>query len=452
MLKFPDGFQWGVATSAYQIEGAWDEDGRGESTWDRFAHTPGKIKDGSTGDVACDHYHRWAEDVALMRDFGIQVYRFSIAWPRIVPSGRGAVNQKGIDFYSRLVDGLLAAGIRPIPTLFHWDLPQALQETGGWPNRDSVAAFADYADIISRALGDRVRHWITHNEPWCTTMLGHVLGGHAPGIQDWYAGLRTAHHVLLSHGEAVGRLRANTPGGQVGIALNFEPAVAASGSPADYQAARWWDGYFHRWFLDPLCGRHYPADMVDYYTRHNFLPDGLDFVQPGDMDVIATPLDFYGVNYYTRHVVRGAATGNQPQTVFPAPEAERTQMGWEVVPETFYDLINRLHFEYRLPNILITENGCSYIDHPDAAGRVADPRRIAFLDGHLRALHRAIQNGAPVSGYLQWSFLDNYEWAEGYTQRFGIVYVDYTDQRRYPKDSAAWYRDVMRANALLVGD
>lgn len=448
MLHFPKGFMWGVATSAYQIEGAVNEDGRGESTWDRFAHTPGKIKDGSTGDVACDHYHRWADDIASMQALGIQAYRFSIAWPRILPAGRGAVNQPGIDFYSRLVDGLLAAGIRPIPTLFHWDLPQALQDAGGWPNRDSVAAFTDYADVISRALGDRVKDWITHNEPWCTTMLGHVLGVHAPGLRDWYAGLRTAHHVLLSHGEAAARLRANTPGGRVGIALNFEPAVAASPSSADFHAARWWDGYFHRWFLDPIFGRNYPADMVDYYTRATFLPHGLDFVQPGDLDIIATPLDFFGVNYYTRHVARGSSPDNLPQTIFPAPEAERTQMGWEVVPDTFYDLINRLHFEYRIPQILITENGCSYIDHPDAAGRVADPRRIAFLDGHLRALHRAMQNGAPVMGYLQWSLLDNYEWAEGYTQRFGLVYVDYATQQRVIKDSGYWYRQVIQANAL----
>lgn len=446
--RFPEGFIWGVATSAYQIEGAWNIDGRGESIWDRFAHTPGTIEDASTGDVACDHYHRWREDVALMRDLGLQAYRFSIAWPRLRPAGRGAVNPKGLEFYDRLVDGLLEAGITPLATLYHWDLPQALQDEGGWLARSTAEAFADYAALAGQQLGDRVRHWVTHNEPWCSSMLGYQLGVHAPGLQDEGLALIAAHHLLLSHGLAVERLRAVAPQAQVGITLNFEPAVPASPSPADYHAARIWDGYFQRWFLDPVFGRRYPADMTAYYIERGALPRGLDFVRPEDYAIIAAPTDFLGVNFYTRYVARDNHPDNLPQVIFPAPLEERTEMGWEVVPDMLYQLLVHLQFDYQPAQILVTENGCSYLDHPDAAGRVADDRRIAYLDSHLRAVQRAIQAGVSVGGYFQWSFMDNYEWSRGYTQRFGIVYVDYATQRRYPKDSAFWYRDVIQRHAL----
>ncbi|MCA9928646.1 MAG: beta-glucosidase [Anaerolineales bacterium] len=446
-LLFPDGFVWGVATSAYQIEGGWNEDGRLPSIWDTFAKTPGKTKNSATGDVACDHYHRWPEDVALMKDLGIQAYRFSVSWPRILPEGQGRVNQKGLDFYGRLVEALLEANITPFVTLYHWELPQPLQDAGGWPSRATTDAFAELADVTSRYLGDRVQNWMTHNEPWCTTFLSHQVGVHAPGWQDWPAALRGSHHVLLSHGLAAERIRTNVPNADVGIAVNFEPATPASSSPEDYHAARIWDGYYFRWFMDPLYGRFYPADMVDHYGKQGYLPNGLDFVWDGDMNIIAAPLDFLGVNYYTRHIAQAGESLDVHHSV-PNPGAEYTAMNWEVSPESYYKLLNRLYFEYNMPKLLVTENGCSYLDEPDGNGRVRDQKRITYLQEHVTAVHRAIQNGVPIAGYLQWSLLDNYEWAEGYTQRFGIVYVDYETQKRYPKDSAFWYRDIIQRNGL----
>lgn len=451
-LHFPNGFLWGSATSSYQIEGATHADGRGESIWDRFAHTPGKVKDGSSGDVACDHYNRWKQDVALMKELGLQAYRFSIAWPRILPQGRGAVNQAGLDFYSRLVDELLAHDITPFATLYHWDLPQTLQDAGGWPARATAEAFVEYADVVSRALGDRVKNWITHNEPWCVSMLSHQIGEHAPGLSDWGLGLAAAHHLLLSHGWAVPVLRQNSPGAEVGITLNFTPAVPASPSAADYAAARQFDGYFNRWFVDPVYGRHYPADMVAGYTELGHLPaSGPAFVQPGDMQAIAAHIDFLGVNYYSRHIARGDNSPdakNLPQTVFPAPTSEWTEMGWEVYPEGLYELLARLHFEYQPRKLYITENGASYSDGPNGQGRVHDQRRVTYLRDHLAAAHRAISAGVPLAGYFVWSLMDNFEWGHGYTQRFGIVWVDYETQQRIPKDSALWYKQVAAANTV----
>lgn len=446
-LQFPENFSWGVATAAYQIEGAFNEDGRTPSIWDTFSKIPGKIKDHSNGDVACDHYHRWKEDIALMKDLGIQSYRFSISWSRILPAGRGEVNQKGLDFYSQLVDGLLDAGIEPMVTLYHWDLPQILQDEGGWANRQTAEAFAEYADVVTRALGDRVKSWITHNEPWCASMLGHQLGIHAPGITDWHTALTAAHTILYSHGLAVEKIRANIPDAEVGIVLNFTPATPASAKPQDYRVMQNWEGYFFRWFLDAIYGRLYPADMVAYYQRQGSLPKGLDFVQDGDMEIIATPIDFLGVNYYTRQIIQ-ADGDNEGFGFLPNLQAEYTAIGWEVHPESLYRLLNRIYFEYDIPKIIITENGASYLEAPDENGRVNDQKRIDYLQGHLTAIHRAIQNGVPVAGYMQWSLMDNYEWAEGYTQRFGIVYVDYDTQERFPKESAYWYRDVIAANGL----
>jgi beta-glucosidase len=448
-IIFPPDFTWGVATAAYQIEGAWNEDGRGESIWDRFAHTPGKIEDGGNGDVACDHYHRWPEDIALMQSLNIQAYRFSIAWPRILPEGRGQVNQAGLDFYNRLVDGLLTAGIEPFVTLYHWDLPQALQDQGGWPARSTAEAFVEYADIVTHALGDRVKNWITHNEPWCIAFLSHQIGEHAPGWQDWPASLRVAHHVMLSHGWAVPVVRRNSPGAEVGITLNFTPGDPASASAADWQAWRHYDGYSHRWFLDPLYGRNYPADMVADYTALGYLPDGLSFVEEGDLAAIKVQTDFLGVNYYTRSIVRDEqAADNLPQTTFPVPPSNWTDMKWEVYPEGIYNLLNRLHFEYRPPKMYITENGASYGDGPNDQGRINDERRLAYLRSHLTATHRAIQNGVPLAGYFAWSLLDNFEWARGYLQRFGLVWVDYDTQQRLPKDSALWYKQVIAENGF----
>ncbi len=447
-LSFPNDFLWGTATSSYQIEGAWDVDGKGESIWDRFSHTPGKIADNSTGDVACDHYSRWPEDVALMQLLGLQAYRFSVAWPRILPDGRGQVNQKGLDFYSRLVDGLLAANITPFVTLYHWDMPQMLEDEGGWPARSTAEAFVAYADVLSRALGDRVKHWITHNEPWVVAFMGYQSGVHAPGRKNWAAALRAAHHTLLSHGWAVPVLRQNSPGAQVGITLNLSWVMSASPSAADQNRARWLDGHINRWFLDPLYGRFYPADMVADFQP--YLPQGLDFIQPGDMDTITTPTDFLGVNYYTRHIARAEAADNLPVMVVAGPPEMHTEMGWEVYPDGLFNILNRLHFAYQVPRLYITENGASYSTGPDENGRVPDTRRLHYLRDHFAAAHRALQNGVPLAGYFVWSLMDNFEWAHGYRQRFGIIYVDYETQTRYLKDSALWYKEVIAANGLTI--
>jgi len=451
-LSFPAGFIWGVATASYQIEGAWQADGKGESIWDRFSHEPDRIIDGSNGDIACDHYHLWADDIALMKSLNIQSYRFSIAWPRILPAGRGQVNQAGLDFYSRLVDGLLEAGILPFVTLYHWDLPQILQDEGGWPARSTAEAFVEYADVVSRHLGDRVKYWITHNEPWCASMLSYQIGEHAPGHQDWQQALPAAHHLLLSHGWAVPEIRRNSPGCDAGITLNFTPAVPASPSAADFQAARQADGYANRWFLDPLYGRHYPSDIVADYIQAGYLPAaGMPFVQAGDLAAIAVQTDFLGVNYYTRAVIRDEqAPDNLPQIVFAAPEAEHTEMGWEIYPEGLYALLNRLHFDYQIPQLYVTENGASFGDGPDAGNRIRDQRRLVYLRDHFVAAHRAIQNGVPLKGYFVWSLMDNFEWAKGYTQRFGMVWVDYKTLARTPKDSALWYKDVISQNGVVL--
>ncbi len=443
-FDFPADFVWGAATSSYQIEGAWDEDGKGESIWDRFSHTPGRIKDGDTGDVACDHYHRWAEDVALMETLGLHAYRFSVSWPRVLPAGRGAVNPAGLDFYDRLVDGLLEAGIEPFVTLYHWDLPQALQDEGGWSVRTTAEAFVEYADVLSRRLGDRVTHWITHNEPAVTVYMAHLYGQHAPGVQDMATALRVSHHLLLSHGWAVEVLRRNSPSAEVGVTLNVNYTVPASPSPADADLARRHDGMWYRWFLDPLAGRPYPADVVaDYVAAGVEPPAELGVVQPGDMETIAAPIDLMGLNYYRREVFRDAtAAGNLPRIVFEWPQsgADWTEMGWEIYPEGLYHVLMRLHHEYQMPKLYVTENGCSFSDGPEEDGRVHDQRRTDYLARHFAAAARAIEHGAPLAGYFVWSLLDNFEWAHGYSQRFGVIWVDFETGERIPKDSAWWYQ------------
>nr|AIF34060.1 beta-glucosidase family 1 [uncultured bacterium] len=441
--RFPKGFLWGAATAAYQIEGAWNEDGRSESIWDRFSHTPGKVVNDHTGDIACDHYHRWPEDIALMRKIGLQAYRFSISWPRILPAGNGAVNAAGLDFYDRLVDGLLEAGIQPFATLYHWDLPQVLQDRGGWANRDTVAAFTEYADVVVRRLGDRVKHWITHNEPWCTAFLGNWMGEHAPGLRNGPA-LAVAHHVLLSHGEAVPVLRAGSPGAQVGITLNFSPAYPASESEADRAAALRHDGFFNRWFLDPLYGRGYPADMLEVYG--DMMPE----VPPGDLERIAVPTDFLGVNYYNRAVIRDDPAAQPLRTGFVEPKGEYTHMNWEVYPDALRALLERLHRDYAPPRMYITENGAAYYDAL-TDDRVHDESRIGYLRSHLAACAKAIDAGVPLEGYFAWSLTDNFEWAWGYTRRFGMIYIDYPTQRRIWKDSAHFYAGAIASNGL-AGD
>jgi len=445
IASFPADFIWGVATAAYQIEGAWDEDGKGESIWDRFSHTPGKIAHGDTGDVACDHYHRWREDVALMKELGLHAYRFSISWPRLLPEGRGRVNAAGLDFYSRLVDALLEAEIEPFITLYHWDLPQALQDRGGWPERATAEAFVEYADLVTRKLGDRVKHWITLNEPFVSAFVGYLEGRHAPGHSDLDEALAAAHHLLLAHGWAVPTIRRNSPGAQVGIALNLSGQTPASPIAADRAAAWQQDGMVNRWFLDPLSARGYPADIVQHYGNP------MDFVQVDDLEAIAAPLDFLGVNYYTRGIVRSSVVTeaeNAPRTVFPNPD--RTEMGWEVYPEGLYEILGRLHFDYQFPALYVTENGAAYPDQIGPNGQVDDPLRVVFLKGHLAAAARAIEAGVPLRGYFVWSLMDNFEWAHGYSKRFGLIYVDYQTQQRVLKTSAHWYRRVIAANAVVA--
>ncbi len=447
-ITFPKDFLWGAATSAYQIEGAWDEDGKGESIWDRFSHTPGKIIDGSTGDVACDHYHRWEQDLDLMRALGLQAYRFSISWPRILPDGRGQVNQKGLDFYDRLVDGLLARDIMPFVTLYHWDLPQRLQDEGGWPRRNTAEAFVEYVEVVSARLGDRVTHWITHNEPWVAAFLGYGMGVHAPGIQDFQQAVNAAHHLLLSHGWATEAIRSNSSHAQVGITLNLNDVVPASPSALDYAAAREIDGFTNRWFLDPIWGRGYPPDVVAWFQRVH----GVDLqgVQDGDMDVIATPIDFLGHNYYTRTVARDPAPENAPRTI-DTTDSEFTEMGWEVAPRSLFRMLIRLHVHYQIPHIYITENGAAFPDTISEDGDIRDTRRVAYLQAHLKAAHDAIQCGAPLRGYFVWSLMDNFEWSFGYTKRFGVVYVDFDTQERRLKQSGRWYRQVIAENGFVSG-
>ena len=431
-------FLWGCATSSYQIEGGVHEGGRGESIWDRFCSRPGAIRDGSSGAVACDHYHRWPEDLQLMQQLGVNAYRFSIAWPRIQPSGRGQPLAQGLDFYSRLVDALLERGIEPWITLYHWDLPQALQDAGGWAHADTVAAFVDYADVVTRHLGDRVKRWITHNEPWCTAFLGHHEGVHAPGVRDWRTALQVLHHVLLSHGQALPVMRRNCFGGQMGITLSLHPIEAASARPEDTAAALRHDGLRNRFFLDPLSGRGYPADVLA------LLGDDAPRVWPGELEAIARSTDFLGINYYFPEVVAHApGQGALHTRVVERPGVERTAFGWEVQPEGLVTLLQRVHRDYQPGAIYITENGSTYDDVQLPDGRVDDPQRLSFLVRHLEAARRVQQAGVPLKGYFAWSLLDNFEWAEGYVRRFGITHVDYASQRRTLKTSGRWYADFL---------
>jgi beta-glucosidase len=452
--QFPAGFVWGVATSAYQIEGAVSEDGRGESIWDRFAATPGKIADGASGAVACDHYHRYREDIGLIGELGVRAYRFSIAWPRVLPRGRGPINDAGLDFYERLVDGLLAAGIEPTATLYHWDLPQALEDEGGWLARPTAEAFVRYAEVVTRRLGDRVKRWITHNEPWCAAVLGYGEGAHAPGRCDAAAALTAAHHLLLSHGWAVSAIRHHSAGAQVGITLNLTHVMPASPSAADAAEARRIDGGINRWYLDPLYGRGYPADMLVHHAGKGALPSAagpLPCERPGDLLAIATPCDFLGINYYTRAVARSSElpeARNDARTVFVSAPSEHTDIGWEVYPDGLKELLVRVHREYAPARLYVTENGAAYSTPPDVSGRVADDARERYLKAHFLAAHRAIAAGVPLEGYFVWSLMDNFEWAYGYAQRFGIVWVDYPSQRRILKDSARFVRAVARANGF----
>lgn len=443
-VSFPPDFVWGAATSAYQVEGAAREDGRAPSTWDQFSSTPGKVDQGDTGDVAVDQYHRYLDDIALIKSLGLDAYRFSISWSRVLPQGRGALNQAGLDYYDRLVDALLAQQITPVATLYHWDLPLALYEQGGWVNRETAYAFAEYAELMARRLGDRVQCWQTHNEPWCTAYLGYGVGEHAPGVKDWSLVGTVGHHVLLSHGLAVPRMRAHLrPDAQIGITLNFTPAYGADEQPATLERlakAKRED----RWFVEPLFKARYPEGL---FADLNTLPPP---IEPGDLETIAAPIDFLGVNNYTRTLYQATADGRQSRPVDPVPGSLYTEMHWEVYPQGLRDLLIWLHQEYAPATLMVTENGAAFADTWDGSSDVVhDPLRVAYLRDHIQATGEALAQGAPVKGYFAWSLMDNFEWAWGYSKRFGIIYVDYPSQRRILKDSARWYARFIRRQQEL---
>ncbi|WP_410813858.1 GH1 family beta-glucosidase [Micromonospora sp. 067-2] len=445
MFRFPEGFVWGTATAAYQVEGAATEDGRTPSIWDTFAATPGAVRNGDTGAVACDHYHRLDTDLDLIAQLGVDAYRFSISWPRVMPEP-GQVNQKGLDFYRRLVDGLHERGVTPFVTLYHWDLPQYLEDRGGWVARETAQRFAEYADVVHDALADGVADWTTLNEPWVSAWLGYGYGLHAPGRAEPAAALAATHHLLLGHGLAAEAIRHRDPAARVGITLNLSPVAPATDDPADQAAARRMDGQLNRLFLDPLRRGHYPADVVELYRPVS----DFAFVHDGDLATIATPLDFLGVNYYRPNLAADEPAGTDPLAagVRLPPDVARTAMEWPIQPEGLTEMLLRLQQEYGPLPLYVTENGAAFHDYLDPAGHVNDPQRIAYLDAHLRAAHVALGQGVDLRGYFVWSLLDNFEWAEGYGRRFGLVYVEYGSQRRVPKASAGWYRDVVRANGL----
>ena len=445
--KFPQDFIWGAAASSYQIEGAVNVDGRGESIWDRFSHTPGKTFNGDTGDVACDHYHQYQNDVKLMSELGVASYRFSIAWPRILPNGKGEVNPAGLDFYDHLVDELLAHDIQPLATLYHWDIPQALDDEGGWLNRESADHFANYADVISRKLGDRVNVWGTINEPICVAMLGYFLGMHAPGHEDKSMKEMNAalHHLLLGHGKAVRVLRNNVPDAKIGAMINIYPIYPAGDSEKDKAAAERFYMFHNHWFTAAMYTGEYPKLGMELFAE--VAPP----IQPGDMEIIATPTDYIGLNYYSRLVAAHNENENPPLNVglIKVPDVEVTAMDWEVYPDGLHDVIERVYREYKPKEIIISENGCAVNDVIGDDGKVHDSQRISYLQRHLQTLNRTIKEGIPVTGYYVWSLMDNFEWSEGYDKRFGIIYVDYETLQRVPKDSYEYYQKVIAANQAV---
>ncbi|MEV4249277.1 GH1 family beta-glucosidase [Streptosporangium canum] len=457
-LVFPTGFVWGAATSAYQIEGAVSEDGRGRSIWDTFVQQPGRVVNGENADVAIDHYHRYRDDVRMMADLGLGAYRFSVSWPRIQPDGSGAVNAKGLDFYSRLVDELLASGVDPWVTLYHWDLPQALEDAGGWPSRETSKRFADYAAAVHDALGDRVRNWSTVNEPWCAAFLGYASGEHAPGRREPAQAVRAAHHLLLAHGLATSAMRAQRADSRIGGSVNLYAISPQTGSEADRDAARRIDGLQNRFFLDALLKGEYPADVLED------LAEMAGFVQDGDMEVISAPLDMLLINYYSRFTVSGTPGGAASAAAAPTNagspwvgsedvsfvEGGRpvTAMGWEIDDSGLHELLLRVAREYPRIPLVISENGAAFDDVVDADGVVHDRERLNYIDAHLRTCHAAIEAGVPLEGYFAWSLMDNFEWAWGYGKRFGLVRVDYETQLRVPKESALWYAGTIRRGGL----
>ncbi|HEU0016251.1 MAG TPA: GH1 family beta-glucosidase [Longimicrobium sp.] len=444
--RFPDGFLWGAATAAYQVEGSPLADGAGPSNWHRFSHTPGMTHDGDTGDIACDHYRRWRDDLALLSELGVGAYRFSISWSRILPLGTGAVNRAGIDFYARLVDGLLERGIQPFPTLYHWDLPAALDDRGGWLNPDVAEWFADYAVVMFRALGDRVPMWSTLNEPWVVTDAGYLHGTHAPGHRSLFEPPRVTHNLLRAHAAAVRAYRAEGSG-RIGLVVNLEPKYPASDHPEDRAATERAEAYMNRQYLDPVFLGRYPEALGEVFAEAwpDFAAD--------EVAALREPIDFLGINYYTRAVVR-----NDPASLpvregkVPQPRHAHTEMGWEVYPRALEDVLLWVRDRYGAVPLYVTENGAAFYDPPVAEGDVVeDPLRVAYYREHLRAVRRAIARGVDVRGYFAWSLLDNFEWAAGYSKRFGLYHVDFETQRRTPKRSARFYADVMRSNGEVLG-
>jgi len=452
-MRFPDDFLWGTATASYQIEGAVDEGGRGASIWDTFSHTPGKVYRGDTGDIACDHYHRLEGDLDLMADLGLRAYRFSVAWPRVQPSGSGTPNPEGLDFYRRLVDGLRQRDIVPMLTLYHWDLPQALEDRGGWTDRETSERFAEYAGVVYEALSEEVDYWITLNEPWVASWMGHGLGVHAPGRRDSAAALAATHHLLLGHGLAMEKMRSANDDNQLGVTLNLHPGHPSRNTEADREAARRVDGQANRLYLDPLFRGEYPEDIFSYYGERGA---DLSFVREGDLQKLSVPIDFLGINYYFKHTVREAPVEEGKSIPFAdlgarpvIPHAgEKTAMGWPVEPEGLTEMLVRIKDEYADVPIYVTENGRAVHDYIDPEGVVDDEERISYLDRHFRAAHEAMEQGVDLRGYMVWSFLDNFEWAEGYSKRFGIVFVEYGTQQRVLKSSARWYSEVIKRNGL----
>lgn len=444
---FPEGFHWGAATASYQIEGAWKEDGKGESIWDRFSHTEGRVRGGDTGDVACDSYHRFLEDIALLEEMNLTSYRFSIAWPRIQPGGRGAANPKGIDYYGRLVDALLAAGIRPFPTLYHWDLPQKLEDDGGWTRRDTAGRFADYAEIMVRSLGDRVSDWMIFNEPSVFLSMGYLAGIHAPGRRGLETWLPASHIVNLAQGQAFQALRAGDSDARIGTAYAFSPCVPMHDTEADEAAAERWHRITNTWWLDPALGRGYPV------VHRDGLPERAMGIRPDDLALCEAAFDFIGVNLYMRCGVEARDGGPLDVDAVPTAPAgldqgPRTHCGWEVWPDALYDMLVRLDRDYEGMELEVTENGCSYPDGPDEEGTVRDSLRIEFYRGYLAAVARAIEDGAPVTGYHAWSLLDNFEWHEGYRERFGLAWVDFDTGARTLKESGRFFAEVASANRI----
>mgnify|MGYP001166265154 CR=1 FL=1 len=447
--KFPENFIWGTATSSYQIEGAFDVDGKGLSVWDTHSHTMGKIKNQDNGDRACNHYFLWKEDFKLLKDLGVNAYRFSTSWTRIFPRGTETKpNMLGLDFYSRIVDSLLENDISPFLTINHWDIPQGIEDLGGWPNRNVIDHYLHYAYWLSKHLGDRVKNWITHNEPWCISYKGYIEGEFPPGIKNnWTKSIATTHHLLLSHGMAIPEIKSNSLSANVGITLNLTPGIPASSSEYDIDECAKFDGVFNRMYLDPLYKKSYPQDIFDWLLKDNLIKKSdLEIIFDNDLKTISTETDFLGVNYYSRAIVRNKKVPKEKNLPVEIKTGNKTDFGWEIHPDSFYKLLIRIKNDYSLKKIYITENGCSYKIGPDKNKIINDNKRIEYHNTHLLSLKKAIDSGVPCEGYFAWSLLDNFEWCEGFGQRFGLVWVDFDSLERIPKNSFFWYRDLILRN------